>query len=126
MYDDPTPQEILDAAAAFLRDEIIPVLPAYQAFKTRILANALDLVKRQIVPPDGIEASALTRLTSLLGMSGTIEDLNKELASRLEHGNVALTDSALLGHLWTTTLDKLAVDQPNYASYRASTSGADR
>jgi hypothetical protein len=126
MYDDPTPQEILDAAAAFLRDEIIPVLPAYQAFKTRIVANALDLVKRQILQLNGTEADALTRLTSLLGISGTTGELSKELASQIEHGNVSLADSALIEHLWATTLDKLAVDQPNYASYRASMLSADR
>ena len=28
-----------------------------------------------------------------------------------------------LGRLWQTTMDKLAVDQPNYASYRRELEG---
>ncbi|MEX7051181.1 DUF6285 domain-containing protein [Pseudomonas aeruginosa] len=33
-------------------------------------------------------------------------------------GEVDLTTPGLTEHLWQTTMDKLAVDQPNYASYK--------
>jgi hypothetical protein len=120
MQDNPTPSEILAAAAAFLRDEIVPLLPDYHAFKTRILANALDLVQRQILRETDAGTAALERLHSLLGKAGTFEQLNRELAEQIETGRFDLTDRALVDHLWASTLDKLAVDQPNYASYRAS------
>jgi hypothetical protein len=120
MQDDPAPSEILAAAAAFLRDEIVPLLPDYQSFKTRILANALDLVQRQLLRETEAGTAALERLHSLLGKPGTFEQLNRELAEQIETGRFDLTDRSLVDHLWASTLDKLAIDQPNYASYRAS------
>ena len=41
------------------------------------------------------------------------------LSQAIAQGRVALDDPALLAHLWQTTLDRLAVDQPGYASYQA-------
>ncbi len=40
------------------------------------------------------------------------------LADRIAKGEVDLQTPGLTGHLWQTTMDKLAVDQPNYASYK--------
>lgn len=100
MHDKPDPPEILAAATAFLRAELLPALPADLAFKTRVLANALDLVSRQVAQP-------------------LPQDDLADLARRIEAGEIPLADPALIDHLWTTTLAKLAVDQPNYAAYRA-------
>jgi hypothetical protein len=58
------------------------------------------------------------RLTSLLGTTGSVTELNRVLAERIAKGEVDLTTSGLAGHLWQTTMEKLAVDQPNYASYK--------
>ena len=45
-------------------------------------------------------------------------DLNRALADRIANGEVDLQTPGLAEHLWQTTMDKLAVDQPNYASYK--------
>jgi hypothetical protein len=60
----------------------------------------------------------LTRLVKLLGENGSLVDLNRKLADSIATGAVDLRTSGLADHLWQTTMDKLAVDQPNYASYR--------
>jgi len=124
MHDRPDPCEILTAAAAFLRRELIPALPPELSFKTRILANALDLVARQTAADGAAADGNHARLAGLLGREGSEEELAADLARRIEEGAIALTDPALIDHLWTTTLAKLAVDQPNYASYRAETGAA--
>ena len=45
-------------------------------------------------------------------------ELNRALADRIAKGEVDLQTPGLADHLWQTTMDKLAVDQPNYASYK--------
>ena len=39
---------------------------------------------------------------------------------RIRAGELTLETPGLADHLWATTLAKLAVDQPNYAGYRAA------
>ena len=40
----------------------------------------------------------------------------------IAEGRVDSADPALLAHLWQSTFERLAVDQPGYASYRAEVS----
>lgn len=51
-------------------------------------------------------------------MDGSVTELNRALAERIAKGEADLATPGLAGHLWQTTMDKLAVDQPNYASYK--------
>jgi hypothetical protein len=54
----------------------------------------------------------------LLGIDGALLDQNRELAGKIASGEIDLTTPGLAAHLWQTTMAKLAVDQPNYASYK--------
>jgi hypothetical protein len=51
-------------------------------------------------------------------MDGSLLELNRALADRIAKGEVDLETPGLAEHLWQTTMDKLAVDQPNYGSYK--------
>jgi len=51
-------------------------------------------------------------------MQGALGDLNRALSDGIASGKVDLQTPGLSAHLWQTTMDKLAVDQPNYASYK--------
>ena len=64
------------------------------------------------------ETAEHARLTALLGRDGGIEDLTAALSERIRSGEIDLATPGLADHLWTTTLDKLAVDQPKFAPYR--------
>ncbi len=44
-------------------------------------------------------------------------------ADRIAKGEVDLRTPGLADHLWQTTMAKLAVDQPNYASYKRELGG---
>jgi hypothetical protein len=118
MQDEPTPIELTKAVADFLRNEISPAISGHNAFKLRVAINALDLVTRQLALEQGSDAVETARLTQLLGMQGSLADLNRALADAIAKGEVDLTTPGVAEHLWQTTMDKLAVDQPNYASYK--------
>ena len=112
------------------------------AYQARVAANMLDMVRRQGLLAPLAEAAERARLLTLLGEAGAIEAidatgmtsttstpseidraagdlaiLNRRLADRIADGRLSLVTPGLASHLWRTTLDKLAVDQPGYASY---------
>jgi hypothetical protein len=118
MQDEPTPIELIKAVADFLRNDIVPVVSGHTAFKLRVSLNALDLVARQLALEEGSDAAELARLSQLLGMQGSLTELNRVLAERIAKGEAGLQTPGLAEHLWQTTMDKLAVDQPNYAAYK--------
>ncbi|MCK1544268.1 hypothetical protein IVA98_15850 [Bradyrhizobium sp. 160] len=118
MQDEPTPIELTKSVADFLRNDITPLISGHQAFKLRVAINILDLVTRQLTREEGSDAAEVERLRALLGMDGSLIDLNRTLAMRIAKGEIDLATPGLAEHLWQTTMDKLAVDQPNYASYK--------
>ena len=123
MQDEPTPTELIKAVADFLRNEITPVISGHNAFKLRVGINALDLVTRQLTQEQGSDATEAGRLKQLLGSDGSLAELNRALADRIAEGEIDLQTPGLADHLWQTTMDKLAVDQPNYASYKRELGG---
>jgi hypothetical protein len=118
MQDEPTPEELVKAVADFLRNDIAPVISGHNAFKLRVAINALDLVTRQLRLELGSDAAEAARLSKLLGQEGSLGELNRLLANRIASGEAGLQTPGLSEHLWQTTMDKLAVDQPNYGSYK--------
>jgi hypothetical protein len=123
MQDEPTPEELIKAVAEFLRAEIAPQITGHTAFKLRVSLNALDLVTRQLALEQGSDAAEAVRLSRLLVAQGSLTELNRTLADRIANGEIDLQTPGLADHLWQTTMDKLAVDQPNYAAYRRELEG---
>ena len=118
MQDEPTPTELIKAVADFLRNEITPQLGGHSAFKMRVAINALDLVTRQLALESSSDAAEAERLSQLFGRQGSLNELNRMLADKIATGEADLQTPGLAEHMWQTTMDKLAVDQPNYAAYR--------
>jgi hypothetical protein len=118
MQDEPTPEELIRAVADFLRNDIAPVIGGHDAFKLRVSINALDLVTRQLTLEQASDSAEKARLEELLHRQGSLGELNRMLADRIAKGEVDLQTPEFTEHLWQTTMDKLAVDQPNYASYK--------
>ena len=118
MQDEPTPTELIKAVADFLRNELTSTIGGHSAFKLRVAINALDLVTRQLTLERSSDAAETARLTQLLGVQGSLAELNRALADRIAKGEADLQTQGLADHLWQTTMDKLAIDQANYAAYR--------
>ena len=123
MHEQPTAVDLLDAVAGFLREEAMPALSGRLAFHARVAANVLDIVRRELARGPAADARALERLAGLLGRDGELGALNEALCDRITAGEIGWDDAALIDHLWATTLDTLAVDQPNYGTYRRESAG---
>jgi hypothetical protein len=118
MYDPPTTVELVTAVREFLEEQAMPQLEGRTAFHARVAVNALSIVERQLELAPAAEAAEHERLTALIGEDGDLEGLTRELCRRIRSGELGIGSAGLVAHLRTTTLDKLAVDQPRYSGYR--------
>ena len=118
MREQPTAAELLDSVSEFISRDVAPTLAGRLAFHARVAVNVLAIVRRELLQgPDADRADA-RRLAALLGEAGDPVALTEELCRRIAAGEIASDDPALIEHLWATTLDTLAIDQPGYATYR--------
>ena len=118
MHDLPTADDLLAAVASFLREQALPQLQGHAAFHARVAANVVDSVRRQLQLQSHSEARELQRLRELLDATGSVAELNELLCRRIRSGELTLRHPGLKEHLWASTLDKLAVDQPGYSTYQ--------
>lgn len=116
MQDQPSPSAILGLAIAQLN--AIDPQAGRAKFEMRMVTAALQLVQRALDLAPGAEAAEHQRLTALLNAEGDTESLNRRLCVLIRDGQLTLADASLAAHLRATTMEKLAVDQPTYASYR--------
>jgi hypothetical protein len=126
VQDRPSAIELIRAARSFLEDQAIPRLEGRAAFHGRVAVNALAIVERGLELGPGLDAAERHRLESLLGRTGTLDELNRELCRRIRGGEMDLESDALAEHLRETTLAKLSVDQPRYAAYRRAVADPER
>jgi hypothetical protein len=118
VLDKPPGDKLLAAVVQFLRTELMPSLEGSALFKTRVAANVLELVGREFVGRAAIEEAEKARLERILGHIGSLESLNRELCTAIADGRITLQTEGLCEHLWQTTLDKLSIEQPTYASFK--------
>lgn len=116
MHQRPDTDDLLQAVAIYLREQALPQLPGHAAYLARVAANALDIVRRQLQQAPVADAAELQR-------DGNLAELNALLCQRIAAGDIGLHTPGLAEHLWQTTLDTLAVDQPGYDSYRRERAG---
>lgn len=126
MQDKPTAIELLEALAAFLREEVAPKLEGGLRFKALVGANVAGIVAREIALGPGQDRAELARLKALLGedtaagaeddVAARVRDLSWELCRRIDAGDA---DSGpwrdeVLAHLRACVTAKLAVDNPRH------------
>ncbi len=120
MQDAPTANELLGAIADFIRTHAMPQLHGHTAFHARVAANAIDIIRRELDISPGANVAERARLEALLGTTGTLDELNRALCTKIAEGAITLDTPGLSDHLWSTTMTKVAIDQPNYSAYRRS------
>lgn len=118
MLDAPRGEDILVAVARWLRESALPALPGNLTFQARVAANAIDLVAREMRDGPAAQDRARSRMTALLGHGGEEAQLRAELAERIRDGSLPIDAPGLLEHLLASAIDKVAIDQPAYASLR--------
>ncbi len=107
--------ELLLAIKAFLRSDLLPQLEGFSAYTTRVAANSLGIVARELqLRP------ALDQLDAQAAATYDIEPgggpVARQLALQLRDGELAL-DAALVRYLKRRTLQTLAIDNPKYSGY---------
>jgi hypothetical protein len=97
-----------------LREDVTGSTEGRTRFLSRVAANSLDIVMRDISLGEPARQEESRSLGDLLGVE---EDLPKQrwnLVQALRSGSLALDDECLQTHLRNTVANQLAVDQPNY------------
>ena len=118
MQDKPSALALVESIIRYMRDELVPALDGAESFKARVAANTLDIVRREIADAGRASTAEQARLATLLGRVGELEALNRQLCAEIRAGRLTLATPGLADHLWRSTMDKLTIDQPSYASYR--------
>ena len=118
MREQPTADELIDAVSEFITRDLAPTLTGRLAFHARVAANVLAIVRRELLQGPDADRDDANRMAALLGHVGDPALLTEELCQRIASGEIAPDAPALIEHLWASTLDTLAIDQPGYATYR--------
>jgi len=117
MMGQPSALELVTAVREFLEKHAMPELQGRSAFHARVAANALAIVARELDQGAPAAATEIAGLKQLLQTDGKLEELNRKLCRMVRSGQLAWDNPQLREHLITTTLAKVAIDQPTYSGY---------
>jgi hypothetical protein len=107
--------ELLLAIRDFLRSDLLPQLEGFNAYTTRVAANSLGIVARELqLRPE------LDRLDTQAAAAYNIDPddgpVARQLALKLRDGELSV-DANLVQYLKQRTLQSLAIDNPKYSGY---------
>lgn len=127
MQDRPTIYELLSAIERFLRDEIVPATDGRRQFLSRVAANAIGLVERELRGEAAHAAREWAGLDALLepepmpgdrdALATAVRTRNELLCGRIRSGAYDAESAgraALLGHVRAVVRDKLLVTNRAY------------
>jgi len=105
--------ELLEAVRQFLRQEVLPELDGFRAYNTRVAANALGIVAREIQL--GAELAEMdAQIAAILGLDAQAGAITQQIALGLRDGTLTV-DVELLTYLRQRTLLAIAIDNPKYS-----------
>ena len=108
-----TTVELLTAVRQFLREQVLPELDGFKAYNTRVAANALGIVARELELGAGL-AELDARIAASLGLATQAEPVTRQIALALRDGTLAV-DDRLLTYLRQRTVLAIAIDNPKYS-----------
>jgi len=120
----PTAAELIEAAIHALRTELLPALHGREAFQARVVANVLDIARRELQDgpvADAAERARLVPLTRIAGVESAddaeLPVLRRALCDAIRYGSADATTPGLVEHLWADVLARMAIEQPTYPSF---------
>jgi hypothetical protein len=128
MQDRPTYDELLEAVASFLTNDVMSNTRGRINFHARVAANVVEMVRRELASEEEHLAREWDGLGELLGeeslpastaeLRSRLHERNADLAQRIRDGFGAAGAErvTLLAHLHRTTHDKLTVTNPAWAA----------
>lgn len=125
MQDRPTTPELLDAAQAFLRDDLSDELSGRKRFMTRVVANVLGIVRREWEEEEDAVVAEWERLRALLDLdegrpetfAGTrdrVAELNGQLAEAIRSGDMDDRWEETVDAVHATVTEKLRIANPSW------------
>ncbi|TXS89523.1 hypothetical protein FV139_19735 [Parahaliea maris] len=114
----PDRSELIASVREMLEEQFLPNLDDKNLiYQSRVSINILKIVERELERGDAMIDAEQERLASLLGEDGDVDSLNASLIERIRAGRYDDAPQALMEHFLSTTLDKIAIDNPRYATY---------
>ena len=113
MITHPKTEELAESVRLWI-DEIRPTLDPRNAFLSRVAANAMATIYRELTQGPAAEANAVAGMVAVLGHEGEFADLNAELCERIRSGELTIETPGLLSALTSMARDQIAIDQPSY------------
>lgn len=115
IFDRPTSSELIKAVMDFLDTKIKDELPPHLAFKLRITNNVLGMVQREIDHGETLHQEVHDAMQNLINS----EELTTEnLSDLIKNGKIDLKNRDLEDLLVLLSKNKIAVDNPNYSTYK--------
>jgi len=105
--------ELLEAVRQFLRQEVLPELDGFKAYNTRVAANALGIVAREMQLGVGL-AELDQQISAMLGLKSEAGAIAQQIALALRDGTLVV-DERVLSYLKQRTLLSIAIDNPKYS-----------
>ena len=115
IFDKPTSVDLLAAISHFLDTKIKSEVPPHLAFKLRIVENVLNIVIREIEKGEELSNEVISLLQSL--MESDMPSI-ETLALLIKDKKIDLEDQDLKDLLVTLSKNKIAVDNPNYSTFK--------
>lgn len=114
MITHPRTEELVESVRLWI-EEIRPTLDPRNAFLSRVAANALATVYRELTQGPAAEAQAVAAMAVVLGRDeAPYDDLNADLCRRIRAGDLTVDSPGLLDALALMARNQLAIDQPAY------------
>lgn len=111
----PTSAELLTGVRDFLRKDADQELKGRNQFLSRVAANAVDIVLREMSLGPDADAWELQGLSALLKTTGRIDDLRAKLCAAIRGGDIDLKRADLQAYLRDAVFARVMIDQPGYA-----------
>ena len=114
----PSAAKLVEAVRGFLAS-VESRLSGREAFHAKVAGNVLAIVERELrQQPEAIETAALA---AILGHDGAIDELRAEACAAVREGRLSVETPGLVDTLIEATLARLAVDNPNFSTFRRLT-----
>ena len=111
----PTREELLVGVRDFLRKDADAELKGRNQFLSRVSANALDIVLREMSLGPDASAWEVQGLSALLKTGGRLHELREKLCVAMRGGDIDLKRSDLHSYLRDSVFARVMIDQPGYA-----------
>ena len=120
--DIPRTDELLTSVRDFLRNDVMAATEGRANFLSRVAANSLDIVLRELSLGPEHQARELDRLRALYQSDEDLMALRWHLVNQLRDRQISLDNQALQDHLRQTVVNQIAIDQPGYSGFRKAIS----